>query len=60
MKGGEWKTIRDNRRSGQVTMDFNGRTERRGGCVGDKRRGEEARSSMGAHERGGRVEDQKG
>jgi hypothetical protein len=45
---------RDKGRSGQVSKDFNGMTERRGGCVGDRRRGEEARSSKGAYERAGK------
>ncbi len=44
--GGGWKNQRDKARSGQVSMDFIGRTERRGGCVGDRRRGEEARWLM--------------
>jgi hypothetical protein len=43
---------RDKGWSDQVSMFFSGRTERRGGCMGDRRRAEESRSSMGAHERG--------
>jgi hypothetical protein len=35
-------------------MDFSRRTERRGGCVGDRRRGEEARDHQWGLMKGGR------
>jgi hypothetical protein len=59
--GGGVKTRRDKRRSGQVSVDFSGRMERRGECIGDRRRGEEARDHQWELMKGGGgLENQKG